>query len=104
MGAQYLYSLFTIKILYITGITNFHYEYTTADRLQIMFSRKNGNRLLASQSQIVHLCPARPFRGQSIQKIATLDFDVLLHGHCVPLQDGASVKLREFTAALRADS
>ncbi len=40
---------------------------------------------------------------QSIRKIATLDFEVLLPGHGVPLRDGASEKVREFAATLPAD-
>ncbi|PKL69944.1 MAG: MBL fold metallo-hydrolase [Methanomicrobiales archaeon HGW-Methanomicrobiales-1] len=40
---------------------------------------------------------------QSIRKIAALDFDLLLPGHGVPLQDGASAKVREFAASLPTD-
>ena len=40
---------------------------------------------------------------QSIRNIASLDFDLLLPGHGVPLRDGASEKVREFAAALPAD-
>ncbi|MDP2797967.1 MAG: MBL fold metallo-hydrolase [Methanoregula sp.] len=40
---------------------------------------------------------------QSIRKIASLDFDLLLPGHGVPLRDGASGKIRDFAATLPAD-
>jgi glyoxylase-like metal-dependent hydrolase (beta-lactamase superfamily II) len=38
----------------------------------------------------------------SIRKIATLDFDVLLPGHGVPLVAGAAGKVREFAAGLHS--
>jgi glyoxylase-like metal-dependent hydrolase (beta-lactamase superfamily II) len=37
---------------------------------------------------------------QSIKKIATLTFDVMLAGHGVPLRPDASVKVREFASGL----
>ena len=37
---------------------------------------------------------------QSIRKIATLDFEILLPGHGVPVRDGAAGKVREFAATL----
>jgi glyoxylase-like metal-dependent hydrolase (beta-lactamase superfamily II) len=40
---------------------------------------------------------------QSIRKIASLDFEVLLPGHGIPLRDRASEKVREFAATLPAD-
>jgi glyoxylase-like metal-dependent hydrolase (beta-lactamase superfamily II) len=38
--------------------------------------------------------------GQSIKKIAALDFDILLAGHGVPLLSNASEKVREYTQSL----
>ncbi|MDD1673267.1 MAG: MBL fold metallo-hydrolase [Methanomicrobiales archaeon] len=35
---------------------------------------------------------------QSIKKIATLNFDIMLPGHGIPLQPDASVKVREFAS------
>ena len=40
---------------------------------------------------------------QSIRKLATLDFDLMLPGHGVPLRGGASVRVREFAATLPAE-
>jgi hypothetical protein len=38
--------------------------------------------------------------GQSIKKVAGLEFDILLPGHGVPLMSGASEKVREFSLSL----
>jgi len=37
---------------------------------------------------------------QSINKIAAIDFDIMLSGHGIPLRPDASVKVREFTKSL----
>ncbi|MFA4825576.1 MAG: MBL fold metallo-hydrolase [Methanoregula sp.] len=41
---------------------------------------------------------------QSIRKLASLDFDLLLPGHGVPVRDGASAKVKEFAATLPPSS
>jgi glyoxylase-like metal-dependent hydrolase (beta-lactamase superfamily II) len=37
---------------------------------------------------------------QSINKIAAIDFDIMLSGHGIPLRPDASVKVREFAKSL----
>jgi len=44
--------------------------------------------------------PAMDQATQSIKKIATLDFEVLLPGHGVPLTSGSSQKVREFLQSM----
>jgi glyoxylase-like metal-dependent hydrolase (beta-lactamase superfamily II) len=45
-----------------------------------------------------------PGSHQSIRKIASLDFEILLPGHGVPLRNGAAGKVREFAATLPAET
>ena len=65
-------------------------HYSIEDLLSLMEFLRGGNGCPWDKEQ-TH---------QSIRKIATLDFEILLPGHGVPVRDGAAGKVREFAATL----